>query len=434
MIVLNSHKFSAGGRRIDFQYTVSGKALLFLRPEESFFIQYDEDVSSCPPSLLVVPFLANFAPIAWFGGFDIEVPEVDEAFNGSLVNLRDEFQKMYPSHRLTGQVISRQVARNHWESERVLQLFSGGLDAYDTLIRHRGKPLELVTIQGADVDLTDAKQWSERQRHITSDPLPAQFIHHTIRANLRTFYTVEVELRLAFQWWGRVQHGLGLVGLLAPLSYLRRSNTGIIASTFNYSTAWGSTKKTDEKISWAGFQCIHDGALAGRQEKTREVVAFTLAQKTPVTLSVCYSEKERDGNCGKCEKCYRTITNLIVAGGDPRNFGFPLTDQIFSDIFNKMAEVPGDARGLATWQEIADAAEVALTQKSYPDLFDRTTTQQFLQRLASGEVTRFLAKNQPSRFRPSPETLLYYRSYWPRGYILVREIVNFLKRITSAKF
>jgi hypothetical protein len=106
--------------------------------------------------------------------------------------------------------------------------------------------------------------------------------------------------------WTRLAHGCGLAGVALLLE--RRWSRVLIASTYNDDLVepWGSHPLTDPLLSTSGTAVVHDGAEIGRVEKTRLVSESALAL---ASLRVCW-ESQSDANCGRCEKCYRTMTTL----------------------------------------------------------------------------------------------------------------------------
>jgi len=429
MITLKNYTLSENGRRIDYHYTASQRAARFLNPQESFFVRYDHDVSSCPPGIAVIPFIANFITLAWFAKFDLIVPVVDSTFANSLVQLRAGFQRMYPGHALTEGLVAVRNTSDSWPATKSLMLFSGGMDAYTTLIRHHQENLDLVTILGADIEIADTSQWHRCLNHIKTEPFSGRLPHLTITANLRTFYNDNVEAFLVFGWWGKVQHGPGLLGLLAPLSFIRQASLAYIASSYNVPMIWGSTQSNDEKIKWGSLRVLHDAADLSRQAKAEVIVAFCHQRQEPIQLRVCYSEVTRDGNCGRCEKCYRSIMNLIVSGADPRPFGFPFTSETYPQLFARLSTIRASAGLRVFWEEISNAARIALKNEKFFVLDDRVSEVKFLKRIADGEINRALERNH----RPWRDHLARWkfimRVRFPRFYNAGRGLVRLLRRL-----
>ena len=429
MITLNQYTLSENGRRIDYHYTASGAAAKFLNPAERFFVRYDHDISSCPPGITVIPFVANFITLAWFGKFDLVVPDIDATFADALVQLRAEFQRMYPQHQLTGRLRAEKITPITWAGDKGVMLFSGGIDAFATLIRHRHEALELTTILGADIELSDSEQWQRCLKHIATDPLSAELPRSTLVSNLRTFYTDKVESDLVYGWWGMVQHGPALLGLQAPLTYILKATRVYIASSYTVPGGWGSTKESDEKLKWGPVSCIHDGDGLTRKAKVEIIVACAQQRGRPIPLRVCYSEVKRDGNCGRCEKCYRSLLNIILSNADPRAYGFPFTEATYPHVLQLMTSLHSSYGLKIFWGEIADDARRALASGQFFVLADRTQEAGFLQRIADGEINRALERNhRPWRDRLARWKFIL-RVRFPRFYRAGRGLVRLLRRL-----
>lgn len=361
MFRIGQINFSDHGKTIVYQYEVGAAIVKYFNKKEKLFASYDLPVDQIPPSIAVIPLLANVMPIAWFAGFDVHVDEVDADFNDALDKIRIEMAKHHPNlSAATTRLHYKNLVKNNIPKENTAMLFSGGVDAFATYFRHFDETPELVTIQGADIELTDTKQWDDVQSFNANEPILAQNQKHYIRSNFQKFYTYNVDLLLPnLGWWGNIQHGLALICSLAPLAYLRNFGTIYIASTrsshmeFN---PWGSMPEIDERISWAGVQVIHDGFELKRQDKVDAIVAAVNKLGAKTTIRVCYSELKDAMNCSKCEKCIRTIFGIMLAGDNPNEYGFVADAKIYDAI---QTAVGNGFRSKGTqffWKEIMQKA------------------------------------------------------------------------------
>jgi hypothetical protein len=84
-----------------------------------------------------------------------------------------------------------------------------------------------------------------------------------------------------------------------------------IAASHTYAELfpWGSHPLTDSMWSSDATEIVHDGADASRSEKLRRIV-----QAPPLLegLRVCWMDAGY--NCGRCEKCLRTMAALRALG------------------------------------------------------------------------------------------------------------------------
>src|SRR6218665_3501744 len=263
MVKLQQITFENDGKKIVYHYEYDAAIAKFFNKQHAFFSEYDTDISQVPLSIAVIPFLANFAPLSWFANFDIEVDETDAGICQSLANIRKEVTKHHPQIAVNTAQLKTNPVSNTIGGSQSAMLFSGGVDAFTTYFRHFDETPDLVTIQGADIELSDDKQWEEVKSFNENENILRSNHKHYIRTNLRDFYTYEADQLLpSLGWWGNIQHGLALIGALAPLSWIKKYDKIYIASTRSIQmefNPWGSMPETDEKISWAGLQVIHDG-------------------------------------------------------------------------------------------------------------------------------------------------------------------------------
>tara|TARA_R110001583_G_scaffold137638_3_gene289252 strand:+ start:470 stop:1747 length:1278 start_codon:yes stop_codon:yes gene_type:complete len=399
MIKLNKVHFQNSGKKILYDYTPINHVQKYFHLNHSYYVKYDIDVSETPNSILVIPFISNVITIAWFAGFDVEVSEVDEDYYNALKLIKIEFQKQFPDYKLNGNLIAKHIIKNKINGNNCAMLFSGGVDAYATYIRIHDKKADLVTILGADIEIEDKSQWKSFTNFIEKEKLLELNNKQYIETNVRDFYTYQVHLLLKdMGWWGKVQHGLSLIGVLAPISYINKYSSIYIASSYTdqIDIAWGSTPSIDEKIKWAGIQVFHDGYELKRQDKVDLITKFSKNTNNQFRLRVCYSELRTGFNCSHCEKCYRTILGIILNGENPNNYGFKVDKNIYKDIF-KILESGGASKGMQYfWWELMEKAKIS--ESIY--IFENKVIENIeLNRIRNGEIHNLLEKkiNNPKR-------------------------------------
>lgn len=405
MLKLNKISLNENGQRINYDYTVQKAFEKYFSKNTVFYAKYGCNLDEVPNSILVIPFLSNIMPIAWFAGFNVEVPEVDEDFYNALKEVKLEFEKQFNNYPLKGNLVAEKIIKNNITGKKTVMLFSGGVDAYATYIRIHNKTPDLVTILGADIEIKDQAQWKSFTAFIENEPLLKNNQKQYIETNVREFYTYQVELLLKeIGWWGQVQHGLSLIGSLAPISYINGYKEVFIASSYTkeIDIAWGSTPQIDEKIRWAGIQVHHDGYELKRQDKVDLIANFSNETKNKFKLRVCYSELRNGFNCSNCEKCYRTILGLILNGENPNHYGFNVNKDIYNNMFITLNEY-GASRGMQYfWWELMEKA------KSTNEIFyfeDKDLEIKYLDRIRDGELHRLMenkikkSKNDTSKLK-----------------------------------
>ena len=377
--------FQDSGLRVSYEYKLGNKIIKYFNAEAPFFVEYDEDVSKVSESICIIPLISNIMPIAWFVGFNIYVEEIDEDFFDSLEKLKNEFQRLYPSHNLKGNLIAKRKIKNKLLGCKNAQLFSGGVDAYATFFRHKSKDLKLLTIQGADILLDDVDQWNDLVTvNEQQDVLRGNEVSY-VKANLREFYTYHVEMLIGIGWWGKVQHGLGMLGVIAPYAFQSGISNVYIASSYTDSAdmSWGSTPRADELISWAESQVHHDGFELQRQEKVGLIVRN--GKQNPLKLRVCFSEVTKSVNCSACEKCYRTILAIILEGDDPNKYGFSVDENVYDSIFELFKDGEASKGVQYFWSELSDRAR---GNDDYFVFRDKTIEGQSVLKIADGTLNK----------------------------------------------
>lgn len=359
--------YEDNGTKIVYGYTYSKGISKFFNSKNPFFVSYNDDVSNIPNSIAVIPFLANVVPIAWFAGFDIEVDELDKDFKESLEQIKEVFSKTYPHIlNLKSELRVKKVIENKKTGNKKAMLFSGGVDAYATYFRYNDSytPLELFTIHGADVALDDFNQWNSVVLLNEKEHLLKSNNKHYITTNLRDFYTYQVGLLLEdLSWWGRVQHGLALTGVTAPLAYINGIDLIYIGSTHtkNIEIPWGSSPYTDNLIKWGGTKVVHDAYELERLDKIELIIKGLLIENKAIKLRVCYSELNKGTNCSKCEKCLRTMFAIILFNGNPNNYGFDTDASIYSAIQNILKKDFHTKGIYYHWTQLIEKAKVTET-------------------------------------------------------------------------
>lgn len=316
-----------------------------LLTDNVFFATYNSSIKEVPDSILSIPAVANLAPVAWTTDEELYVPSLDDNFADALRDIQLTFASWYPdisNNKLIriDSIIDRSI---NTKSNNPLLLFSGGVDSLASYIRHKSANPSLTTIHGADISLDNFRAWDTTYSQIglfaASENIDSLFI----RSNLRRLLDLEefryyVDEGFTGGWWAGLQHGLGLLGLTAPLAYTKRVQTVLIASshTADYPYPWGSHPSIDNRVKWTGTTAVHDGYKLNRQDKIHFISKYI--NNLP-ELNVRSCGVSSDGrNCSQCEKCCRTILGMEINGLNPNEYGFKVDNKTFEHIQEKLAE------------------------------------------------------------------------------------------------
>lgn len=214
--------------------------------------------------------------------------------------------------------INAPIAKSPAGAEKSMAFFSGGIDSWFTLLRHKEKidnrnfngALDfLVTVWGFDVGLDNPDGFNEIKNSTqkTADNYGLKLIDvwTNLRGNSLRFGNTPW-----WRDWGPIAHGAALACVGLTMEGLFSKVT--IASTRPYSglKPWGSHPMTDPLFSTSSLKIFHDGAVYGRVEKTKKISSLPDALDS---LRVCWKGQDSN-NCSNCNKCYRTMITLDLLG------------------------------------------------------------------------------------------------------------------------
>lgn len=181
--------------------------------------------------------------------------------------------------------------------------FSGGVDSFYSALKHRDETTHLILIHGFDLPLTKhgLRHTASRAMSEAAAEMGKELVE--VETNLRYFSDPLVS-------W-EDYHG----GALASVALLFQHLFGkvIIPSSHDYANMfpWGSHPLLDHLWSTESTELEHDGCEATRIDKVVEIGESKAAMKH---LRVCFENRGGAYNCGKCEKCTRTMINLRAVG------------------------------------------------------------------------------------------------------------------------
>ena len=177
--------------------------------------------------------------------------------------------------------------------------FSGGVDSTYTFLKHQDEIDQVVYLHNFNFPGRSDAVAAERNRRF-------------VEGFGKTFIPIETNS-------GSFGHRYGLSRFLtqcselgAPALLFGFPRTFVAATlTYNDLVACGGHPLTDPLFSNEGMEVVHDGADATRVDKLRRVVECDAAL---ANLIVCVDDPNQ--NCGRCNKCLRTMIPLTLLGVD----------------------------------------------------------------------------------------------------------------------
>ena len=203
--------------------------------------------------------------------------------------------------------------------QRSASFFSGGVDSFYTYLKHKTDPMEkdridnFILVNGFDINQRNTQLWDRALDNIKSIAEADGVELIVVRSNIQGL----VEPVLLWDY----AHG----GCLAAVGLFLRGAFHQVYIPSTHSVAeqipWGSNFALDGHWSTESTAFVHDGTEATRLEKVLRQIA-----RSPLALGhlrVCFENEPGAYNCGRCDKCLRTMMNLYVAGVLEQSGTFP---------------------------------------------------------------------------------------------------------------
>lgn len=319
--------------KISIRFDVSENLKKFFK-EKNFWIDYDFEIDNVDDSILIVPFLVNVLPICWLTNSTIIGECIDKDFYESINKFKKGYVLMYPKLKFYDSKLhfNKIVDNSRKDIFTKAILFSGGVDAFTTLYSHIDEVPILITVWGADIDTNNYLAWNTMKNMTLNVGKKFKLSNQYIKSNFKEFLCTNELNKIIVdsndKWWHGFQHGIGLIGLTAPLCYHFRIELLYIASSYtknDKNITCASYPTIDENIKFNSVRVIHDQFELNRQEKINKIVTVSKQINKYPELHVCW-ENTTGINCCKCEKCCRTIIGLMIEKESPSRYGFDKYD------------------------------------------------------------------------------------------------------------
>ena len=129
-------------------------------------------------------------------------------------------------------------------------------------------------------------------------------------------------------WYGFL-HPMAFLSISVPIAWVKGISNLMIASSFTKDRAdvhCGSFITTDSEFKFAvNGTTLHDSFELNRQDKVKIIADYQKQIGNSYFIQAC---SFNDHNCCECEKCFRTIIELIAENANPKDFGFNISGSI----------------------------------------------------------------------------------------------------------
>lgn len=362
------------GSLVKYNFSVNQEIKRFFKTQ-TMFLRYEQSMTDVPLSILSIPFVNCMAGISWLTGAMLFVDEVDETYYQAFKQLKVAYSELHDI-RLGGMFVPSVIKRNEIsKSEDYLLLFGGGVDCHSSFLRNRNRVSGVINIYGWSKDednITEVDLSDKKNTKAFGDRFGINAFHVT--SNFASqFNRSEIDKTYGTSYWYCYLHSMAFLAIATPIAWVNGCSNLMIASSFTKDRAdvhCGSFITTDSEYRFATSGItLHDGFELNRQEKVALIVNYQRETQKPYYFQAC---SFNDRNCCKCEKCFRTIVELIAENADPRDFGFNIDGSMYhhwKSVIDK---------DIAMWGVSKEAYYYYYTKKRMLENYDKIEDKEFV--------------------------------------------------------
>ena len=295
-------------------------------------------------------FLLATAIPAWFYGEkrvlveDEICPELTEGLLTAMGWIQHWFKKTANIPAIEGK--KQQTIAEPRTPERAACFFSGGIDSMATLrANHLNFPKEHpwrikdgLLVYGFEIYSPESfeivkEHLSKLARRISINLIPVYTNHYLVFRKENGEHD--------FGFWTHEYIGAALAAVAH--SFAKRFTVVSIASSHNIPSLvpYGSNPLLDPNYSSCDLRIRYDNIRLARLEKTAMIAQWDDALQNLRVCDRIQQYKPDQFNCGKCEKCVRTMLALIVQGALDKTKAFPHRD-VTKEMILKCGRIPSD--------------------------------------------------------------------------------------------
>jgi hypothetical protein len=299
---ININPAALEGARAEYQFSMPGR---------SYQVYFSCDMNVLSGSVEAALVLASM------GAMRNGVPVISKApmsrtFLKNQEKLSEIFTGWFPEFSPLEALAEEQYQASPSATGRVGCFFTGGVDSFYSFLTHRSEITDLVYVHGYDIKLEDVA-------HRQAVTEMGRKLERETGVRFIEIETNAIRLFKDFGKWGLHGHGYGLGAVARLLSgYLDK-----IYIPSSFATAellpWASHPATDPLFSDEALQVVHDACI----ERTEKIVFLSAQDVALRNLRVCWENVDGEYNCGRCEKCLRTMTALYGMGVLAKSDTFP---------------------------------------------------------------------------------------------------------------
>jgi len=282
------------GNRVSAEVWVSGE-----KNDVWYEFPWDmEKISVRPANAFLVAFMSIAMKVG--GTYKID-GEISQNLYNQMVTYQDIMTKWYPELSRV-EIFAEKVSEDivPAENKKKISCFTGGVDAFYSLIKNSEKIDNLLYVWGFDIPLNEENFYNEVQQHLSSAAADFGKEIVLVKTNLGFEVTNKYASWLHYCYGGAIASVVLLMSQQYELCFMPSCND------YSVLEPQGSHVLINHLWGCDGLRFVYDGAEASRVEKVNYIADNQVVQKH---LRVCWRSKDAY-NCSECEKCIRTMVSL----------------------------------------------------------------------------------------------------------------------------
>lgn len=293
--------------------------------------------------------LISIIPLAMYLGENIEVKgNIDSDLYENILEAIALFNAWYPKKTSIIDINATElVVRSTLRTGKTMSFYSGGVDSLFNIAGRVADGIGAVEggvlVRGMDIPIEETELWDKVSTSLSESI-------HSFGADM---VVVETNAR-AFQPKGVDWTSTGFGPLLGAVCNLlsRGYDKALIGSYGRYRdlAPHASGPLIDRLWSSGGVDVVHYSPRFNRLDKIKVIKEYTPALLS--TLRVCWKNPSGKYNCGICEKCLRTKSELYIAGAESLVSSFGKYD-LKRDLKSLSGNIPVDKYTHRFWVDIA---------------------------------------------------------------------------------
>ena len=243
---------------------------------------------------------------------------IDGSISRELYNGLKQIMKIMVGWNIgvsTIKIKAKKITPDKFKPTKTASMFSGGVDSFYTYLSNKKKGNKIdyfILINGFDIELDNPDLWTSTFETVKKIADHEKVGLITVESNLYRL------VGPVYSW----DYSSG--GCLASVMILLRKGLKKVYYPSSYRTDQlfpaGSHPLIDKYWSAEKLKVIHDGGTVSRFDKTQFIAKNKLVSEY---LRVCYKNHKDIYNCGRCDKCLRTMIGLYIAGTLKNSKVFP---------------------------------------------------------------------------------------------------------------